>query len=134
MTRKKLIYLHNLIYNKYSPSMIITYENDEDVFWSRIDSKEVALPVDVKAHPTEWSLFAFLHEIGHVLTNTEKMKRCYQDFLATEWALKEAKRIGFDVPKEYIDIYQEYIWKWRSTGIKLKGKNMPSKQSLLLST
>ena len=66
------------------------------------------------------------------MTNTTKMKRCEQEYRATQWAIDEAKRIGFLVPKSYIYTYQDYIFRWRNTGIKLKAKSIPSEKELTL--
>ncbi len=104
----------------------------DDDFGSFINSRIVKLPNGIKNNPTEWSLFAFLHEIGHVITNDSCMKRCQQEYLATQWAIKEAKRIGFDVPENFIEIYQDYIWKWRDKGIKCGAKEMPTRKELTL--
>lgn len=133
MTRNQLVYLHNHVYLKYSKTIKISFVNkNKNDYWSIINKREIGLPIYIKNHPTTWSLFAFLHEIGHIMTNKENMKRCEQEYLATDWAIKEAKIIGFDVPKNYIDTYQKYIFKWRETGLKLGGKNIPNIQHLTL--
>ena len=133
MERNKLRDLHNNLYLKYRDTISIEFSNKEsDGFYSYIISKRVIIPSSVKTNQTEWSLFAFLHEIGHIITNTPAMKRCTQEYLATQWAINEAKGIGFKVPKSYIDTYQKYIWKWRETSIKHRGKNVPEKEELTL--
>ena len=132
MTKEQLRNLHNYLYLKYRNEMSIEFKNGDGEYYSYIISRVVTLPIAIKKEQTEWSLFAFLHEIGHVKTNTPKMKRCVQEYLATQWAIDEAKRIRFSVPKDILDVYQKYIWDWRNTSIKHKGKNVPTAESLLL--
>lgn len=133
MERKQLVNLHNYLYVTYKNKMNISFVDvAEDDFGAQINNRVVKLPNCIKTNPTEWSLFAFLHEIGHVLTNKSDMKRCQQEFLATQWAIKEAKRIGFDVPPSYIKTYQDYIWKWRDKGIKCGAKQIPTCDELTL--
>jgi len=133
LNKEKLKYLHNYLYLKYRNQVIIEFEdNKPDDFYSYIISRKVVIPSCTKSHQTEWTLFAFLHEIGHVLTNKPNQKRYLQEYLATQWAIEEAKNIGFDVPNNFIKIYQDYIWKWREKSIKLNGKNIHSKEEVKL--
>ena len=106
--------------------------NNNGQFYSYIESKIIFTPYTASVKPDSWDVFALLHEIGHILTNTPEMKRCLQEYLATQWAIGEAKEIGFKVPASYIKTYQDYIWKWRETSIKCRGKNVPSKEDLTL--
>lgn len=132
MQREKLKNLHNYLYATYSKDISIEFGDEDDSYYSYIMSRRIILPKLIRSKQTEWSLFAFLHEIGHVLTNTNKMKRCTQEYLATQWAIKEAREIGFNVPKMFLETYQDYIWKWRETSIKHRGKNVPTKEELTL--
>ena len=132
MTKGQRIELFNRIYLKYCNQMWIHAGIKGDGFYSRIIAKEVAIEPDTFLDPSEWAIFATLHEIGHVLTNTPKMKRCTQEYLATQWALDEARKLGFAVPQQYIDTYQNYIWQWRDRSIRLKGKAVPTKEELRL--
>ncbi len=126
-------FLRNLVYLKYCSKMTITFKDlDEDNFGSYIIRKEIEYPNAAWENPTEWTLLAFLHEIGHVMTNTPNMKRYYQEYLATQWALDEAKEIGFDVPRSYIGVYQRYIYKWLTTSIKHKAKKVHGEEELAL--
>ena len=117
------------IYNKYNNNMWI---HSGDEFYSYLIRREIVVPQKAFLTPDAWDIFALLHEIGHILTNNPKQKRCLQEYLATQWAIEEAKKIGFVVPKPFIKTYQEYIWKWRETSIKHKGKNIPTKGDLTL--
>ena len=134
MDRKHLVYLHNLVYVSYKDKANIVFKKNvaRDDFYTIIESKTIELPEYIKTHPTEWSLFAFLHEIGHIMTNSTKMKRCVQEYLATQWAINEAKRIGFIIPDSFLKTYQNYILKWRTTGIKCGANNVPSCEELTL--
>lgn len=133
MTREQLVNRHNYLYVMYKGKMNICFEDlAKDDFGSYIRSRKIVLPKYIKTNPTEWSLFAFLHEIGHIETNTPNMKRYEMEYLATQWAISEARRIGFNVQDWILDTYQNYIWRWRETSLKHKGKNVASKQELTL--
>lgn len=82
--------------------------------------------------PKEDDLTDLLHEIGHIVTNRDKMKRCVEEYLATQWAIDHAKKYNVRFSKKRINEFQNYIYKWRETGIKHKAKNIPSKEELLL--
>lgn len=130
---KSLIEMQTTLFLEYANQMFIIFGNDkDDEYYSMLESKIIMLPKQVLFNPTKWSLFAFLHEIGHIVTNTSNMKRYEQEYLATQWAINKAKEIDFKIPKNYIDTYQKYIYKWRETSIKHKGKNIASKDSLKL--
>lgn len=134
LTIEQLKKYHNYIYYVYSKQMTIEFREKSkiDDFYSYVEKRIVVLPKKIIQNPSEWSLFAFLHEIGHILTNTSKMKRCEQEYAATQWALDEARKIGFAVPYGFIVTYQNYIWNWREKSIRLKGNNIPSKDELSL--
>ena len=132
MSQNELMRLNYSIYLDYAKEMLIFFCNEPDDFCSYLKSRRVCLPADTFSNPTVWSVFAFLHEVGHIKTNTTKMKRYEQEYHATQWAIKEAKRRGFKVPKNIINIYQKYIWKWRETSIKHKAKNVCAKEDLRL--
>ena len=132
MTKSQLQQFHHQIYQKYCRQMWIHSGLNEDEFYSYLGSKEVIIPPSTWTNPTEWSVFSLLHEIGHILTNTTQMKRCEQEFLATQWAIDEAKNIGFPLKKLYIDAYQSYIWEWRTNAIKHKAKKVPTIGQLTL--
>ena len=132
MTETKRMLLMTNIYCTYLNDISIMFINEDGVFYSYIKEKIICLPQNTLSNPTEWNIFAFLHEIGHIITNNESMKRYYQEYLATQWAIEESKRRGFKVPKRIINTYQNYIWDWRERSIKLKGKNVCSKEDLVL--
>ena len=134
MTKKELVRYHNYLYFKYKGQVNIQFANiSSDDFYACIPTRTVTLPDYIKSNQSEWSLFAFLHEIGHIMTNTTKMKRCEQEYLATQWAIEEAKRIKFKIPKRFLETYQNYIWEWRERGVKSRAKSIPTKDQLTLS-
>lgn len=97
-----------------------------------LKEKEVYFSKDCFKNPTARDVFDLLHEIGHLETNVKGMKRCEEEYYATQWAIKEMKEYNFDISKQDKTIFQNYIWKWRNTGIKLKAKNIPAKKELTL--
>lgn len=97
-----------------------------------LPEKEIHFPLNEFKNPNSRSLFDFLHEIGHLETNKKGMKRCEEEFYATQWAIKQMKKYNFDINSRDKEIFQDYIWNWIETGIKLKGKNMPTKKQLTL--
>lgn len=118
-------HLFNQIYQKYSKEMWIR-SGEKGRFYSYIEAREVVIDPDTWLHTTEWQLFATLHEIGHIKTNTYDMKRYWQEYLATQWAIEESKRIGFLVSDSIIENYQNYILKWREKSVKRRAKNVKS--------
>lgn len=130
MTKEQLRNAHNYLFLKYRNQMSIVFEDvPADDFGSYIIARKIVLPNAIKTKQSTWSLFAFLHEIGHILTNTPFQQRCVQEYLATQWALDEAKKIGFEVPTSYIQTYQKYIYRWMNTRSKAEVK----KEDLTLS-
>lgn len=98
-----------------------------------LKEKEIYFPQNCFKNPCSRDVFDLLHEIGHLETNKKGMKRCEEEYYATKWAIKEMKKYNFNISLADKRIFQDYIWKWRETGIKLKGKNMPTKKELTLS-
>ena len=60
------------------------------------------------------------------------MKRCEEEFYATQWAISEMKKYNYEISDKRKDEFQKYIWKWRDTSIKLKAKTVPSREELTL--
>lgn len=55
------------------------------------------------------STFTLLHEIGHIMTTTRKMRRAEEEYYATIWALERCKEYGIKVFDKFIKGYQKYI-------------------------
>lgn len=76
--------------------------------------------------------FELLHEIGHCENNNSKMRRCEQEYYATQWALERCKEYGIEVPQSILDRYQRYIDMELARGIRHNGSNLPSRDELIL--
>lgn len=100
--------------------------------FSYVIRREIVLPESAFRNPSEWDILALLHEIGHIKTNTQKMKVYEKEYYATQWAANEAKRIGFYVSPEWKKAYQEYIFEKRQNCINRKGKNVVDKNKLII--
>jgi hypothetical protein len=78
------------------------------------------------------STFTLLHEIGHCENNNSKMRRCEQEYYATQWALDRCKEYNIDVPKNIIDRYQRYVYRELDRGQRRGGTNYPTKEQMKL--
>lgn len=87
-----------------------------------------------KWHPKSSALatFELLHEIGHCENNNSKMRRCEQEYYATEWALRKCEEYGINVPQDVIDRYQRYIDRELDRGLRRGGLGYPSKEEMTL--
>ena len=119
------------IWLEYCKEYSFNFE-DCNVPHCHLKEKEIHFPIKRFVTPKERDVFDMLHEIGHLKTNKKGMKRCEEEYYATEWAIKEMKKYKFDLNQRDKRIFQNYIWQWRETGLKLKGKNMPSEKQLTL--
>lgn len=132
MGRKKSpLTIQNELYEKYKNEIEFRFTSKSTPY-CHVPEKIIYLRLDKFFEPTENSVFDMLHEIGHIKTNTSKMKRFEEEYYATVWAIKEAKKYKLELSQKRKDEYQNYIWDWRERSIKLKGKNIPSKEKLVL--
>lgn len=69
------------------------------------------------------STFTLLHEVGHIMTKTSKMRRCESEYYATIWALERCKEYGLNVIINIIYEYQRYIYMELDRGIRRGGQN-----------
>jgi len=53
--------------------------------------------------------FDLLHEVGHIVNNTSKMRRAESEYHATVWAIERAKAYGITIPEKTRKLYQDYI-------------------------
>lgn len=121
----------NDIINKYKNEIDFRFTN-EPVSYCYVPEKIIYMYFKGFLNPDVSFIFDILHEVGHIKTNTKGMKRCEEEYYATEWAIKEIKKIGLKLPNKRKQEFQDYIWKWREIGIKLKAKKIPSKEQLIL--
>lgn len=115
-TYKNVAYLS--LTSEKVPYSIIYYDNDG----KNKNTGYVYIHIDTIINPSQEDLLDFLHEIGHIITNRVGMKRCMEEYLATQWAIDHAKDFGVKVSKKRIAEFQNYIFKWREIGIKHKAK------------
>lgn len=78
------------------------------------------------------STFTLLHEVGHIETTKTKMRRCESEYYATQWAIKQCKLYGIEIPEKTIEKYQRYIFNELARGVRRGGSNYPSKEQLTL--
>lgn len=78
------------------------------------------------------STFTLLHEMGHCENNDSKMRRCEQEYYATEWALRICKEYDIEVPQKIIDRYQRYVYMELDRGLRRGGKNYPTRDEMRL--
>ena len=121
----------NVIMNDFKNEITLCFTNQEVPF-CLYDIKNIYFKYEVYKNPSERDLFDLLHEIGHIQTNNIGMKRCEEEFFATQWALDNANKYKVEITSDLIDTFQDYIWTWRDGAIKRKAKNVPSKQQLKL--
>lgn len=69
------------------------------------------------------STFTLLHEVGHIMTTTSKMRRCESEYYATIWALEQCKKYGIIVNDKTIERYQKYINRELQRGLNRNGAN-----------
>lgn len=78
------------------------------------------------------STFTLFHEIGHIVNNNGKMRRCEQEYYATVWAIDKCKEYNIDLPEKIIESYQRYIYRELDRGIRRGGSNYPTREELRL--
>jgi len=74
-----------------------------------------------KAATSLAATFTLLHEVGHIMTYTRKMRRCESEYYATIWALEQCKKYGIEVTGKIITKYQEYIDRELQRGLNRNG-------------
>lgn len=121
----------NKIMNDFKDKITLCFTKEKTPF-CRYDLKNIYFRYEVYKNPTEDDLFDLLHEIGHIQTNNTSMKRCEEEFYATQWAIEHIEKYDIKIPKERLKEFQKYIWMWRDVGIRHRAKNIPSKQQLKL--
>lgn len=78
------------------------------------------------------STFTLLHEIGHCENNNSKMRRCEEEYYATQWALDKCKELKLKVPDKIFDRYQQYVYRELQRGLNRHGSNYPTKEEMKL--
>lgn len=67
--------------------------------------------------------FDLLHEVGHIMTTTSKMRRVEAEFYATIWAIERCKEYGLEIPTLILNRYQKYIDMELDRGLRRGGAN-----------
>ena len=80
------------------------------------------------------STFTLLHEVGHIETTTAKMRRCEEEFFATQWAIDRMKEYGMadKIPETIKRLYQNYIFSELERGKRRGGNGYPTREQLTL--
>ena len=99
----------NLI-KKYSTKYVIYTDCQDDNSWCNLWRQEINFREEEYDDPSNLTIFILLHEIGHLETNTLFMPQCEKEFLATQWAIKEMKKLKFVPPVWVQKEYQKDIW------------------------
>ena len=115
------------------------FENDftlclttEDRAYCYLDSKKIYINLNDFIYPTYRSLFDLLHEIGHIKTNTNRMRRFEEEYFATEWAIVQAKKYNIILSSYDKQDFDDYIISLANSCRKRHGKNVPNNCELLL--
>lgn len=74
--------------------------------------------------------FTLLHEVGHIMTTTSKMRRCEEEYYATIWALERCKEYGIELNEKLISRYQKYIDREKQRGLNRHGEGYRNKYDL----
>lgn len=67
------------------------------------------------------STFTLFHEIGHIEANNSKMRRAEEEYYATLWAIWCCDRYHLTIPPKTIELYQDYIDREKSRGVRRGG-------------
>lgn len=134
MTNHEIFMMYHAMFQKYSKQNIwIRFVNIEDNRpYACVELRTISMPAKSFMQPTGWDILCLLHEVGHVMTNTPKMRVFEREYYATQWAAEEAKKWGFVVKDLWKNTYQKYIWDKRQDCIRRRGKNIPSKEALVI--
>ena len=76
------------------------------------------------------STFTLLHEVGHIMTTTNKMRRVEEEYYATIWALERCKEYGIKVFDKIIKDYQKYIDSELDRGLRRNGSSYRENYSI----
>ncbi len=128
----ELMNLQTKLIRKYRDEGIKIDTGDYPRAYCYVETKTIKFNYDSLFEPDEESLFDLLHEVGHIKTNTSKMKSCEREYYATVWAIKEIKKYGYMITDQRKREYQNYIWKFRETAIKHRAKVVPTKEEMTL--
>lgn len=78
------------------------------------------------------STFTLLHEIGHCENNNSKMRRCEEEYYATQWAIDKCEELGISLDDKIIERYQDYVYRELERGLRRGGSDYPTKEEMRL--
>lgn len=78
--------------------------------------------------------FDLFHEIGHIVNNNSKMRRCEEEYHATVWAVEKMREYGLvsKITEPMKKLYQQYIWWELDRGVRRGGSGYPTKEQLTI--
>lgn len=76
--------------------------------------------------------FDLMHEIGHIQTSRPNLRRCEDEYLATQWALDHLDDYGLEMDINIMGIFQDYIDREYDRGVRRHCKTLPPRESLRL--
>ena len=97
----------NKIINKYNNEALFLFYDGDSLCYR--DNRIIFLSNKIIENPIDDNVFEMLHEIGHILNNSDSMKKCEREYYATVWAIKESKRYRLNISDDCKKMYQNYI-------------------------
>ena len=76
--------------------------------------------------------FDLMHEIGHIEANNATMRRCEQEYHATQWGIDHLADYGLKMDEIILAKYQCYIDEEYDRGIRRHCTTLPPRESLQL--
>ena len=96
------------------------YCGDNSIAHAHLDTKTVFMPKKEFEKMGVETLFDFLHEIGHLETNTDGMTRQEEEYYATTWAIDRMTKVyGFTLPESRKQDFERYISGYSSRNNKI---------------
>ena len=120
-------------------SILKDFDNDftlclttEERAYCYLETRTIYINLNDFIFPTNRSIFDLLHEIGHIKTNTSKMRRFEEEYSATKWAIVQAKKYNITLSLSDRKDFDDYILGLVDSCRKRNGKNIPDNSELLL--
>ena len=60
------------------------------------------------------------------------MRRCEDEYYATQWALDRCNELGIEVPSKIVKKYQDYVYRELDKGLRRGGSGYPTKEEMTL--
>ena len=131
METNSLRKIQTKILNDFQNDFTLCFTSEERAY-CYLQTKRIYINLNDFLNPTYRSLFDLLHEIGHIKTNTNKMRRFEEEYYATVWAISKYKKYNIKLSSSDKRDFDKYIIKLAETCRKRKGKNIPNNNDLVL--